>query len=61
VFNIDGFRIAEGFSRMNRGSDVIITESENAERLKQRLNESDEERDVLRREIDDLKNEVKVL
>jgi hypothetical protein len=45
---------------MNRGQDVI-TESERAKRLEQRLNEAEEERMILRREIDDLKNEVKVL
>ena len=45
---------------MNRGQDVI-TESERIKRLEQRLTESDAERDILRREIDGLKNEVKVL
>ena len=45
---------------MNRGQDVI-TESERAKRLEQRLNEAEEERMILRSEIDDLKNEVKVL
>jgi hypothetical protein len=49
--------LAQDFSKMNRGFEVT-TESENAEKLKQQLNESD---DVLRREIDELKNEVKVL
>ncbi len=44
---------------MNRGQDVI-TESERAKRLEQRLTESDAERNFLTREIDDLKNEVKV-
>ncbi len=44
---------------MNRGQDVI-TESERAKRLEQRLTESDAERNFLR-EIDGLKNEVKVL
>jgi predicted nucleic acid-binding Zn-ribbon protein len=45
---------------MNRGQDVI-TESERIKKLEQRLNEEEEERMILRREIDDLKNEVKVL
>ena len=52
--------VSEDFSKMNRGQDVI-TESERAKRLEQRLNEAEEERMILRREIDDLKNEVKVL
>ena len=45
---------------MNSGQDVM-TESERAKRLEQRLTDADEERMILRREIDDLKNEVKVL
>lgn len=45
---------------MNRGQDVI-TESEKAKRLEQRLNESEEERMILRREIDELSTTVKVL
>jgi hypothetical protein len=52
--------VSEDFDKMNRGHDVV-TESERAKRLEQRLNESEEERMILRREIDDLKNEVKVL
>ena len=51
---------SEDFSKMNRGQDVI-TESERIKKLEQRLTESDAERDILRREIDGLKNEVKVL
>ena len=42
--------VSEDFSKMNRSQDVI-TESENVEKLKQRLNESDAER-ILRREIE---------
>jgi hypothetical protein len=52
--------VSEDFSKMNRGQDVI-TESERIKKLEQRLNEEEEERMILRREIDDLKNEVKVL
>ena len=44
---------------MNRSQDVI-SESENVEKLKQRLDESDAERNILRREVEGLKNEVKV-
>jgi hypothetical protein len=39
---------------MNRGQDVM-TESERAKRLEQRLNEAEEERSLLRQEIEDLK------
>ena len=52
--------VSEDFSKMNREQDVI-TESERIKKLEQRLTESDAERDILRREIDGLKNEVKVL
>ena len=52
--------VSKDFDKMNRGQDVI-TESERIKRLEQRLTESDAERDILRREIDGLKNEVKVL
>jgi hypothetical protein len=45
---------------MNRGPDVI-TEAERARRLTKQLEEADNERSMLRREIDDLKNQVKVL
>ena len=52
--------ISEDFDKMNRGQDVI-TEKERIKKLEQRLTESDAERDILRREIDGLKNKVKVL
>jgi hypothetical protein len=52
--------VSEDFSKMNRGQDVI-TESERIKKLEQRLTESDAERDIFRREIYGLKNEVKVL
>jgi hypothetical protein len=52
--------VSEDFSKMNRGQDVI-TESERIKKLEQRLTESDAERDIFRREIDGLKNEVKIL
>jgi hypothetical protein len=45
---------------MNRSQDVI-TESERIKKLEQRLTESDAERDILRREIDELNTTVKVL
>ena len=45
---------------MNRGQDVI-TESERAKRLEQRLAEAEEERTLLRQEREDLKNQVNVL
>lgn len=45
---------------MNRGQG-IITESERIKKLEQRLTESDAERNILRREVEGLKNEVKVL
>jgi hypothetical protein len=54
------FSPVEDFSKMNRGQDVI-TESEKAKRLEQRLNEAEEERMILRREIDELSTTVKVL
>ena len=50
--------VSEDFSKMNRGQDVI-TESERAKRLEQRLNETEEERMILRREIDELSTTVK--
>src|SRR5919112_5353416 len=45
---------------MNRGQDVM-TESERAKRLEQRLAEAEEERTLLRQEREDLKNQVNVL
>ena len=45
---------------MNRGQDVI-TESQKIKKLEQRLNESEEERSLLRQEIEDLKTTVNVL
>ena len=45
---------------MNRGQG-IITESERIKKQEQRLTESDAERNILRREVEGLKNEVKVL
>lgn len=51
---------SEDFEKMNRGPDVI-TEAERARRLTKQLEEADNERSMLRREIDDLKNQVKVL
>jgi hypothetical protein len=52
--------VSEDFSKMNRGQDVI-TESERIKKLEQRLNEVEEERMILRREIDELSTTVKVL
>jgi len=51
---------SEEFDKMNRGQG-IITESERIKKLEQRLTESDAERNILRREVEGLKNEVKVL
>jgi hypothetical protein len=45
---------------MNRGQGVI-TESERIKKLEQRQTESDAEHNILRREVEGLKNEVKVL
>jgi hypothetical protein len=45
--------VSEDFSKMNRGQDVV-TESERAKRLEQRLNEAEEERMIPRREVDGL-------
>ena len=45
---------------MTRGQD-IVTKSERAKRLEQRLNEAEEERMILRKEIDELNTTVKVL
>ena len=45
---------------MNRGQDVV-TKSERAKRLEQRLNEAEEERMILRKEIDELNTTDKVL
>src|SRR5215204_4620365 len=52
--------VSEAFHKMNRGQD-IMTESERAKRLKQRLNEAEEERSLLRQEREELKNQVNVL
>ncbi|HYZ65451.1 MAG TPA: hypothetical protein VE574_01865, partial [Nitrososphaeraceae archaeon] len=46
--------VSEDFDKMNRGHDVV-TESERAKRLEQRLNESEEERSLLRQEREELK------
>ena len=51
---------SEDFDRMNRGQDVM-TESQKIKKLEQRLNESEEERSLLRQEIKDLKTTVNVL
>jgi hypothetical protein len=45
---------------MNRGQDVV-TESERAKKLEQRLNEAEEERLLLRKERDELNTTAKVL
>jgi predicted nucleic acid-binding Zn-ribbon protein len=45
---------------MNRGQDVT-TESERAKKLEQRLSEAEEERTLLRQEIEELNTTVKVL
>ena len=45
---------------MNRGQDVM-TESERPKKLEQRLSQAEEERTILRQEIEDLNNTVKVL
>src|SRR5918999_5333493 len=52
--------VSEDFSKMNRGPDVI-TEKERAKMLSKELEEAESERSMLRHEIDDLKNQVKVL
>jgi hypothetical protein len=52
--------VSEDFSKMNRGQDVI-TEKERAKLLSKELEEKDVERSMLIHEIDDLKNQVKVL
>src|ERR671911_2604376 len=52
--------VSEDFSKMNRGPDVI-TDSQKIKKLEQRLNESEEERSLLRQEIEDLKTTVNVL
>jgi seryl-tRNA synthetase len=52
--------VSDDFSKTNRGQDVT-TESERAKKLEQRLNEAEEERTILRQEIEDLSNTVKVL
>jgi hypothetical protein len=52
--------VSEDFDRMNRGQDVI-TEKERAKMLSKELEESNVERNLLKHEIADLKNQVKVL
>jgi hypothetical protein len=52
--------VSEDFSKMNRVQDVM-TESERAKKLEQRLAEAEEERTILRQEREDLKNQVNVL
>ena len=52
--------VSGDFSQMNRGPDVI-TEKERAKMLSKELEEAASERNLLRHEIDDLKNQVKVL
>jgi hypothetical protein len=46
--------VSEDFEKMNRGQDVM-TESERAKRLEQRLAEEEEERSLLRQEREELK------
>ena len=52
--------VSEDFDRMNRGQDVI-TEKERAKMLSKELEEAEVERSMLKHEIADLKNQVKVL
>jgi hypothetical protein len=52
--------VSEDFDRMNRGQDVI-TEKERAKLLSKELEEAEGERNMLKHEIADLKNQVKVL
>jgi hypothetical protein len=52
--------VSEDFSKMNRGQDVI-TEKERAKMLSKELEEADSERNMLKHENADLKNQVKVL
>ena len=52
--------VSEDFDKMDRGQDVM-TESQKIKKLEQRLNESEEERSLLRQEIEDLKTTVNVL
>ena len=52
--------VSEDFSKMNRGQDVI-TEKERAKLLSKELEEAEGERNMLKHEIADLKNQVKVL
>ena len=52
--------VSEDFDKMNRGQDVI-TESQKIKKLEQRLNESEEERSLLRQEWEELNTTIKVL
>jgi hypothetical protein len=52
--------VSEDFSKMNRGQDVI-TEKERAKMLSKELEEAEVERNLLKRENADLKNQVKTL
>jgi hypothetical protein len=52
--------VSEDFDRMNRGQDVI-TEKERAKMLSKELEEKEVEHNMLKHEIADLKNQVKVL
>jgi hypothetical protein len=52
--------VSEDFSKMNRGQDAI-TEKERAKMLSKELEEADSERNMLKHENADLKNQVKVL
>src|SRR5919112_2155202 len=52
--------VSEDFEKMNRGQDVV-TESERAKRLEQRLNESEEERTMLRQEIEEKNATIELL
>jgi hypothetical protein len=52
--------VSESFDQMNRGPDVI-TEAERARRLTKQLEEAENEHSMLKHEIDDYKNQIKVL
>jgi hypothetical protein len=52
--------VSEDFSKMNRGQDVI-TEKERAKMLSKELEEKEVEHNMLKHEISDLRNQVKVL
>ena len=52
--------ISEDFSKMNRGQDAM-TESERAKKLEQRLGQAEEERTMLRQELEEKNATINVL